>query len=191
MRRATSTVVVVAGVRAAALVSDLDHLGNVRARTLRDLDPADRPPAARDLVARSAATYVVHDLDPLAEVADAWVEFFDGTAPPGRLEAAVQATVAALRAGATVLPGYYIVLEPETLPPTRRHWWLGVLGGAAPARVVPAPPSAPAVRDALASLGTGRWWPDPPDDWLRGLERAVPDQVGVRAHAGSLEGGTR
>ncbi|MQA83329.1 MAG: hypothetical protein GEV03_01530 [Streptosporangiales bacterium] len=178
MRRPTSTVVIVAGEQAATVVTEVDHLSNVRARAVGGLDLPDRAPAARDLVVRSPATYVVHDLDPLAEVADAWVDLFDGAAGHGRLEVATQTTVRTLRSGEAMLPDYYIVLGPETMPPTRRHWWLGVLAGAAPARVVPAPASAAAVRDALASLGTGRWWPDPPDEWLRGLDRAVPDQVG-------------
>lgn len=183
--RPTSTVVVVAGEHAATVVSEADRLGNVRARAVGGLEAADRAPVAQDLVVRSAATYVVHDLDPLSEVADAWVEFFDGTAAHGRLEAATQSTLRALRAGTVMLPDYYIVLEPETMPQTRRHWWLGVLAGAVPARVVPAAATATALRDALASLGTGRWWPDPLDEWLRGLDRAVPDQVGVRAGGGS------
>lgn len=185
MRRPASTVVVVAGEHAATIVTEAGQLGNVRARAVGGLDAADRATVALDLVARSSTTYVVHDLDPLSEVADAWVEFFDGTAAHGRLEAATHNTLRALRAGKAMLPDYYIVLEPETMPATRRHWWLGVLTGAAPARVVPAAASLTAVRDALASLRTGRWWPDPLDEWLRGLDRAVPDQVGVRAGGGS------
>ncbi len=33
------------------------------------------------------------------------------------------------------LPDYYLVLDPESWAPTRRHWYLGVL--ARSARVVP------------------------------------------------------
>jgi hypothetical protein len=46
-------------------------------------------------------------------------------------------------------------------------------------RVVPSPGSADAVRTSLASLVAGRWWPEPPDKWLRELPRVVPDQVGL------------
>ncbi|KWX01229.1 hypothetical protein C3Y87_17010 [Carbonactinospora thermoautotrophica] len=174
MRRPNSTLVVVAGDRAEEIVKGLDALPNVRAVRSRDHPPE----ALRDLLARASSTYLVHDADPLADVAAAWADFFDQAAPHGRLEVAVEDTIAALRTGRALLPDYYIVVEPETMPPTRRHWWLGVLAGTAPARVVPAPARVDAVRDALATLSTGRWWPDPPDQWLRGLGKIVPDHAG-------------
>ncbi|GLW67421.1 hypothetical protein Arub01_56640 [Actinomadura rubrobrunea] len=175
MRRSSSTVVVVAGEQAGRVVSGLDGLHNVRAVTRQDRTPEE----FAELVRRGGMTYIVHDDDPLADVADAWVDFFEESSPAGRLEVAVEEAVGALRAGRLELPDYYIVLDPEEMPATRRHWWLGVLAGAAPSRVVPAPSSAARVADALGRLAAGRWWPEDTAGWLRGLPRAVPDRVGL------------
>jgi hypothetical protein len=176
MRRLSSTVVVVAGQGAEKVVSGLGGLHNVHAAVAGERDPAD----LSRLAAHSTATYVVHDGDPLAAVRDAWVDFFDQAAPRGGLELAIESVLADLRAERTLLPDYYVVLDPEEMPETLRHWWLGVLAGAAPARVVPAPASSSAVRDVLSHLAAGRWWPSDLDGWLRGLPRVVPDQAGVR-----------
>ena len=75
------------------------------------------------------------------------------------------------------VPDYYLVLDAETWPPTRKHWYLGVLHGAAPARVVPVP-DADAAASALTRLTPGRWWPDL-DELLADIDRVVPDQVGA------------
>jgi hypothetical protein len=166
-------VVIIAGTDAEKILPRLDGLANVRAAAVKDED------SARALVAQSHAAYVVHDADPLAGLATAWTGFFDRTDTPGTLEVAVETTLAALHRGSVQLPDYYLVLDPESLPETRKHWWLGVLAGASPSRVIPAKPSAAAVADVLSRLPSGRWWPDPPDEWLRGLGRAVPDRVGV------------
>ena len=175
MRRLNSTLVVIAGEGADRVVAGLDGLHNVRA-----VVAGDRPVAAvTEIVTRASATYVVYDSDPLAEVRDAWVGYFDEAAPVGGLEVAIETTIRTLRADAAVLPDYYIVLEPQDMPPTRRHWWLGVLAGAAPARIVPAPASADAVRASLANLVAGHWWPEPADTWLRELPRVVPDRAGI------------
>jgi hypothetical protein len=181
MARPNSTVVVIVGEQAGRVVAGLDGLANVRAvqrtsgeRETGDGDGSGR--AVRAAVAQSHAAYVVHDADPLAGVGAAWAGFFDGTAPAGTLEVAVEAALSALRTEAAALPDYYVVLDPDTLTDTRKHWWFGVLAGASPNRVVPAAPSAAAVRDLLAGLRSGRWWPDPPDEWLRGLGRIVPDR---------------
>ncbi|MEN3538752.1 hypothetical protein AAH991_26820 [Microbispora sp. ZYX-F-249] len=175
MRRPSSTVVVVAGDRAAEVTTALDGLHNVRAIPRGQRTPAEMT----DVVTRATATYVLHDADPLAEVGDAWTGFFDGTTPVGGLEVAIETTLGALRAERLVLPDYYVVLDPDGLTPTRRHWWLGVLAGAAPARVVPSPASAGAVKETLRTLSAGRWWPSDLDGWLRGLPRQVPDRVGL------------
>ncbi|HEU5156767.1 MAG TPA: hypothetical protein VFU43_07195 [Streptosporangiaceae bacterium] len=175
MRRLNSTLVVVAGESADRVVAGLDGLHNVRA-----VVAGDRPAAAvTEIVTRASATYVVHDRDPLAGVGDAWVGYFDQTAPVGGLEVAIENAIRDLRVEAAVLPDYYIVLDPQDMPETRRHWWLGVLAGTAPSRVVPAPASATAVRAALANLVAGRWWPEPADGWLRALPRVVPDRAGI------------
>ncbi|WP_204076532.1 hypothetical protein [Planotetraspora phitsanulokensis] len=175
MRRLSSTVVVVAGDHAADVVSALDGLHNVRAITRGERPAAD----VTETVTRARATYVVHDADPLADVGAAWADFFDGAAPTGGLEIAIEAALAGLRGDRLILPDYYVVLDPDDLPATRRHWWLGVLAGAAPTRVVPAPASAAVVGELLGHLAPGRWWPDDLDGWLRGLPQAVPDRVGL------------
>lgn len=160
-----------AGAGAAEILARLDGLANVRAAALTG--------SANELIAQSHAAYVVHDADPLADLATAWTEYFDGADTPGTLEVAVETALASLRSGTVLLPDYYIVLDPESLAPTRKHWWLGVLAGVSPSRVIPAAARAGAVRDVLSRLPSGRWWPDPPDEWLRGLPRAVPDLVGL------------
>jgi hypothetical protein len=122
---------------------------------------------------------VVHDADPLGAVGDAWVGLFDGAAPVGGLEVAIETALAALRSDRLVLPDYYVVLDPDAMPVTRRHWWLGVLAGTAPSRVVPAPASVSAVTDVLGTLSSGRWWPADTAAWLRALPRVVPDRAGL------------
>ncbi|MEV5414153.1 hypothetical protein AB0K60_35630 [Thermopolyspora sp. NPDC052614] len=180
MRRLSSTVVVVAGERAAEIIPGLESLHNVRSLVRGDRTPAEVTAA----LGRAASTYVVHDADPLAAIGDAWTGFFDGTEPVGGLEVAIETTLADLNADRLVLPDYYIVLEPDDLSPTRRHWWLGVLAGAAPARVVPAAASVSAVAATLGNLSAGRWWPSDLGRWLRELPRVVPDRAGLQS--GSL-----
>ena len=117
----------------------------------------------------------MHDADPLAAVADAWVRRFDEQGPVGELEVAVAETLARWRVGSIELPDYYLVLDAEAWGATRRHWYLGVLHQAAPARVIPVPDPDAAAR-TLPRLGAGAWWPDL-DDLLGGIERVVPDQL--------------
>ncbi len=172
MQRVNSTVVIIVGDQKRRILNGLTGMANV---AVADESPERVP----ELVARASTPYVVHDVDPLTDVAAAWAGFFDGTAPTGTLEVAIEAAIAALRDGRAQLPDYYIVLDPDDLPTTQRHWWLGVLADAAPSRVVPAPSSVNAVRATLSRLPAGRWWPDPPDDWLRRLPNVVPDQAGL------------
>lgn len=179
MRRLSSTVVVVAGEQAEAVVSGLGALNNVRALARGERSPAEMTEAVK----RSVATYVVHDADPLATVGDAWAGFFDGTEPVGGLELAIEAALTDLRSGRLLLPDYYVVLDAGAMPVTRRHWWLGVLAGTAPARVVLSEASAAAVTGVLANLPSGRWWPDDLAGWLRGLPKVVPDQAGLTSGA--------
>ena len=67
------------------------------------------------------------------------------------------------------------MLDAGAWTPTRRHWYLGVLHTAAPARVVPVTPQG--AHGMLGHLGSGRWWPDL-DELLDGIDRVVPDRVG-------------
>ncbi|MEV5325125.1 hypothetical protein ACFMQL_05550 [Nonomuraea fastidiosa] len=173
MRRLSSTVVVVAGDGAADVIAGLDDRHNVYAIRRGERTAAE----VTDLAARSAATYVVHDADPLADVAAAWTAYFDGTGVVGALEVAIEAALADLRADRLALPDYYLVLESGDMPQTWRHWWLGVLAGAAPVRVVPVPASSSAVAHELGRLAAGRWWPSDLETWLRGLPKVVPDQL--------------
>ncbi|MFG6192678.1 hypothetical protein [Nonomuraea sp. JJY05] len=184
MRRLSSTVVVVAGDGAAELVAGLDRLHNVRAIPRGELRPAE----VMEIAGRSAATYVVHDADPLADVAAAWTAFFDGTGVVGALEVAIEAALEELRADRLVLPDYYLVIDPDGMPGTWRHWWLGVLAGAAPVRVVPVRSSAAAVAEELGRLTAGRWWPADLRAWLRELPRVVPDRAGLPAPLTDLAG---
>ena len=175
MRRLSSTVVVVAGEGSGTVVSGLDGLHNVRAIARGERSPAE----VEEAVHRSTATYVVHDADPLGAVGDAWVGLFDGAAPVGGLEVAIETVLAGLRSDRLALPDYYVVLDPDDMPVTRRHWWLGAQAGSAPDRVVPSRASSAAVADVLGRLSPGRWWPPNLETWLRGLPRAVPDRVGI------------
>ncbi|MBA9004792.1 MULTISPECIES: hypothetical protein [Thermomonospora] len=177
MRRLSSTVVVIAGEGAKDVISGLDGLHNVRALARGERTPAE----FTDHITRTTATYVVHDADPLADVGEAWADFFDGAGVTGTLETVIEQTLADLRAERLLLPDYYVVLDPENMPPTRRHWWLGVLAGAAPARVVPAHASIAQVAGTLAHLSAGRWWPADLEGWLRALPRVVPDRAGLPA----------
>jgi hypothetical protein len=141
---------------------------------------ADAPALDRAVEAWNAATrihtpYFVHDADPLAAAAAAWVRRFDERGPAGELEVAVTDTLARWRAGSIELPDYYLVLDAESWTPTRRHWYLGVVHAAGPARVVPVA-DAEEAGSALAHLSAGRWWPDL-DDLLVGIDRVVPDQL--------------
>jgi hypothetical protein len=169
-------VVTVVGTDAALCVERLGAARNVVAVEVdRDDPPLDRAVAAWAQAVRSHSPYLVHDADPVAAVADAWVRRFDETGPIGELEVAVGETLARWRVGSIEMPDYYLVLDAESWTPTRRHWYLGVLHAAAPARVVPVPDADAATR-MLPRLGTGAWWPDL-DVLLEGIEQVLPDQV--------------
>jgi len=145
-----------------------------------ELPLLDRSAAAWSAAKRTARTYFVHDADPLAEVADAWTDFFDGSAPHGSIEVARESVLARWRAGSVELPDYYLLDAPDELTPTMRHWYLGVLAGAALTRVVALEPDR-SIGDHLGSLPAGRWWP-PLDQLLEGIEHVVPDRVEHVSH---------
>jgi hypothetical protein len=185
-RRTSTTVVAVVGEGNGPCVTRLGEAVNVAAASDADptvtarepdgaADPLDRAVRAWSEATRVHTTYFVHDADPLAAVVDAWVRRFDEQGPAGELEVAVSATLARWRVGSIELPDYYLVLDAEALAPTRRHWYLGVLHRAAPARVVPVAHTVEAAR-ALPRLGAGRWWPDL-DELLAGIDRVAPDQL--------------
>ena len=171
MQRTSTTVITVVGDVAADRWSGA---ANVRALHPDPDAPAlDRAVAAWAQAARETAPYTLHDADPLAAVAEAWIRRYDGTGPAGELEVAVAETVARWRARSLELPDYYLVVDPETWDVTRRHWYLGYLAGAAPVRVVATNGD---LLPAISHLATGRWWPDL-DDLLAGVDRVVPDRV--------------
>src|SRR5439155_24443796 len=177
------TVVAGVGGGGAECVERLGHAVNVVPVEIdADDPPLDRAVAAWAEATRAHSPYLVHDADPLAAVAEAWVRRFDEQGPIGELEVAVAETLARWRVGSIELPDYYLVLDAESWAATRRHWYLGVLHAAAPARVVPVPDPDAAAR-MLPRLGAGAWWPDV-DDLLGGIERVVPDQL-VPSSAGS------
>jgi hypothetical protein len=171
-----TTVVVVVAPDDAAPLDDI-HAANVRVlRTEADVAPLERARAASEQARRTTTPYLMHDADPLAWVAEAWAQRFEGHGAAGDLEVAVAETLARWRARSLDLPDYYLVVDPEGIRPTLRHWFLGLLASAAPARVVTGRPSLPVV-DNLALLHTGRWWPDL-DRILGDLDRVLPEQTG-------------
>ena len=167
--------IAVVGDAAARCVERLGTSTNVASLVPEAGEPLDRAVDAWSDATRVHTPYFVHDADPLGAVADAWVHRFDEQGPIGELEVAVAATLARWRAGSIELPDYYVVLDAERWGATGRHWYLGVLHHAAPARVVPVADAAAAAR-ALGSLAAGRWWPDV-DVLLDGIDHVVPDQA--------------
>jgi hypothetical protein len=177
MQRVSTTVVGLVGEQARASAEGLRRAANIRVE-LPDPEagPLERAVAAWEVATRTRAPYLVHDADPLALVVDAWVRRYDEQGPAGELEVAVRETVARWRARAIELPDYYLLLEPESWGATRRHWYLGVLARAAPVRVVPAEATSGQIQGRIATLGSGRGWPEL-DRLLADAERVVPDQL--------------
>lgn len=186
MQRVSTTVVALIGADASRRVQQVGEATNVLAVVPEQQRPLERAAAAWAKATATSRTYLVHDADPLHEVAADWSALYDGTGKRGELETAVAETVARWRTRAIELPDYYLVLDAETLPETTRHWYLGVLRSAAPARVVPVAGSAAAVDRALTHLPAGRWWPDLPD-LLDGIDQVVPDAVPSTAATSQAE----
>jgi hypothetical protein len=157
-----------------SVLSDL-HAANVSVvRPDPELGDLDRAATAWDQARRTTAPFLLHDADPLVLVAQAWARRFDGTGPAGELEVAVTETLRRWRARSLELPDYFLVVDPEAFTPTIRHWYLGVLGSAAPVRVVPLDR---AVTDVLARLQSGPWWPELVQ-LLDGIDHVIPDRAG-------------
>jgi hypothetical protein len=166
-------VVVVGGVTD-AIVRELGRLPNVQAVRLTE----EGAPAVREVLASASRPFLVHDLDPLEKVAQAWTAFFDDPSTLSTLRIEVESALTAFAAGESVLPDYYIVLDPENIGVAESQWWLGVLAAIAPSRVLPVEATTAAVQRMLGSLPTGRAWPGPAG-WLRELHLQVPDRAGL------------
>jgi len=184
MERIATTVVALVGASGDATAS-LKAKPNV---TLYQAEPKapliEQAAAAWEAARRTHTTYFVHQADPLSWVAEAWAARFEGTGQAGDLEVAHAETVARYKARSLGLPDYYIVRSPEGLPATLRHWYLGVLGGARPCRVVVAGEGAD-LAAVLSALPVGPWWPGV-DELLAGIENVVPEQAGRQVPDGLL-----
>jgi hypothetical protein len=174
MQRISTTVVALIGPDASYRTRQVGEATNVLAMVPDGEQPLERAAAAWAGAVSTSRTYFVHDADPLKAVAADWAAMYDGKGKRGDLETSIAEAVARWRSRTIELPDYYLVLDAESLPDTMRHWYLGVLRAAAPARVVPV--DATAVERALSHLPAGRWWPDLPD-LLNGIDRVVPDAV--------------
>ncbi len=92
----------------------------------------------------------------------------------------VAETAARWRARSLELPDYYLVVDSQTMTATRRHWYFGVLHGAAPSRVVPVTDAAGALIGALDDLRPTRWWPKLPE-LLDRIEHRSPESLETEA----------
>lgn len=174
MEAPSSTTLVVVGDETASAIHALEGFANVRAASLTDASDVD---VARWSSA-SVAPYLVHDHDPLAHVAAAWVEFFDDLSTYGVLELEIARALEAVGRREFDVPDYYVVIHPENLPVTWKHWWLGVLASASPSRVIPWPAADASLAQLLRRLPAARAWPEV-DAWLPSVAAAVPDRVGL------------
>lgn len=176
MQRASTTVIVLVGAQASQGSAALGQAANVRAV----MPPADEPPLerARQMLVAAAGTsspFLVGDADPLVDVTDAWVRWYDGDGVRGELETAIAAVLARWRAGTLALPDYYLLLDAQDWPTTRRHWFLGWLHRHAPARIIPVEGTQVGLITAVSRLRAGRWWP-PLDVLLAGADKVTPDE---------------
>lgn len=175
----TGTIVAIVGEQSEEALATLDGIRGVEILSLQ----GSEPDLATRRIAAAGTPWVVHDADPLAHVAAAWVELFESRSTLGALEVEVETALARFEAGSALMPDYYIVLEPQGAPDTWRHWWCGALGHHAPQRVLasPAPvtPKDAAIRQLISHLPTSRPWPDPAS-WLPDLAFKIPDRVGLR-----------
>lgn len=143
MQRISTTVLGLAGrpeaARLRALAEQLGEHANVRAVLPAAEDPVlDRAVAAWRETAGTHVPFVVHDADPLAEVAVAWADRWDaagagagaGAGTVGRLEVAVQAVLQRWRAGSLDEPSSVWWSSAGTRPASRH----GSRGSAPPKR---------------------------------------------------------
>jgi hypothetical protein len=186
--RVNTTVVAVV----ATSTGDASSLDHVRAANVRHLRPdagaapLDRAVAAWEQARRTSTPSLLHDADPLAWVAEAWAWRFQEQDSTGDLEVAVGETLARWRVRSLDLPDYYLLSDPKARPRILRHWYLGLLGSAAPNRVVTTRAGAPVI-DQLADLHPGPWWPGL-DCVLGGIDRVLPEQLGpMETTSGAVE----
>lgn len=83
------------------------------------------------------------------------------------------------------LPDYYLLVDAEALPPTLRHWYLGVLAVTAAHRIVVVGPDPVEAVGAVRELTAGRWWPQL-DALLADVDRRVPDALSLGEPATGL-----
>jgi hypothetical protein len=168
-RRLATTTVCVVGERTADALDHLDPAANVRVHRAEADDLLDGAVDAARAASGTQLPFFAFDADPLGLVATAWARRFDvdSPAPPGELEVAVAETLARWRAGSLDLPDFYLLTEAESLPRLHRDWYLGVLGAAAPQRMVLAGGS---LSSTLRRLPAGPWWPEL-DRLLDGVDR--------------------
>lgn len=183
MEPPVSTTLVVVGDEASQAIRSLERFPNVQAASLTDATDED----VVRWSAASSAPYVVHDHDPLGHVAAAWVEFFDDLSTFGVLELEIERALDAAGRREMNVPDYYVVLHPEGLPVTWKHWWLGVLAAESPTRVIPWPSADASLAALLRRLPTGRAWPEV-QAWLPRVPMSVPDLVGLRAPEARVDG---
>ena len=108
----------------AAGTGDAGPLDDVRATNVRvlridaDAPALERAASAYEQARRTRTPYLLHDADPLAWVADAWAQRFEGPNVAGALEVAVAETLARWRARSLDLPDYYLVVDPRASAPS-------------------------------------------------------------------------
>ena len=174
MASPNSTTLVLVGDEAPTLIDTLGRFANVRAAALSDATDDE----VQRWISETDTPYVVHNHDPLIHVASAWVEFFDDLTTLGALDIEVDRALASLGKGTMTMPDYYVILDTDSLAPTWKHWWLGVLAEAAPTRVILGSEPTFSLARTLRRLPTGRSWPEP-TSWLHRVARAVPDRIGI------------
>ena len=191
MRPTTVALAQVEGdVSLAALASAVGEARNVGAVVLDPEHEAQtRVRAAFEEIDRRRTTYVVTDADPYEALREAFVASW-------QKEQLEDFEVAALGAGPTPLPDFYVVLDPGTTDTEEhgerylvREWFFGVLGNAAPSRILPLPAAgdpgqdARAVLERLAQLPMGPPLPAP-QELIAQVRRCAP---GVVVGAGEPE----
>ena len=134
----------------------------------------EAPASTTLVVVGDEATSAIHALEGFANVRD--------QSTFGVLELEIDRAMEAAERHAMSVPDYYVVLHPETLPITWKHWWLGVLASESPTRVIPWPTGDDSLARLLRHLPTGRAWPDV-ESWLPRVVGAVPDRVGLPGSA--------